>query len=366
MALEADWPDAASLDRYVRDRPPPAHAEPPFRRFPTWMWRNAEFEAFIETLRDWNGRRPPEARAGVFGLDLYNLSASIRAVLDYLDRVDPDAAQVARQRYGCLTPWAKEPQAYGRMALTSGFAQCETGVVTMLRELLGSKLEYAVEDGESFLDATANARLVKNAEAYYRAMYYGAAESWNLRDTHMFQTLCAVLDAKGPQAKAVVWAHNSHIGDASKTEMGLIREELNIGQLCRERFGKEAALIGFGTHTGTVACASNWDGPMEIKRVNPSRPDSYERLAHDSGIARFLLDVREAVHEPLRYRLSEPRLERFIGVIYRPDTERWSHYSACSLPQQFDAYAWFDETAAVTPLPTRQREGPEETYPFGL
>jgi erythromycin esterase-like protein len=236
----------------------------------------------------------------------------------------------------------------------------------MLRELLDSKLEYAVKDGESFLDATANARLVKNAEAYYRAMYYGAAESWNLRDTHMFETLCAVLDAKGPAAKAVVWAHNSHIGDASKTEMGLIREELNIGQLCRERFGKDATLIGFGTHTGTVACASDWDAPMEVKRVNPSRPDSYERLAHDSGIARFLLDVREGLHEPLRYRLLEPRLERFIGVIYRPDTERWSHYSACSLPQQFDAYVWFDETTAVTPLPTRQRPGPEETYPFGL
>jgi protein-L-isoaspartate(D-aspartate) O-methyltransferase len=366
VALEADWPDAASLDRHVRDRPAPGHAEPPFQRFPTWMWRNVEFETFVETLRDWNLRRPPGVRAGLFGLDLYNLSASIRAVLDYLDRVDPEAAQVARQRYGCLTPWAQEPQAYGRMALTSGYAQCETGVVTMLRELLDSKLEYAAKDGESFLDATANARLVKNAEAYYRAMYYGAAESWNLRDTHMFETLCAVLDAKGPAAKAVVWAHNSHIGDASKTEMGLIREELNIGQLCRERFGKDATLIGFGTHAGTVACASDWDAPMEVKRVNPSRPDSYERLAHDSGIARFLLDVREGLHEPLRYRLLEPRLERFIGVIYRPDTERWSHYSACSLPQQFDAYVWFDETTAVTPLPTRQRPGPEETYPFGL
>ncbi|HEV7384098.1 MAG TPA: erythromycin esterase family protein, partial [Phenylobacterium sp.] len=366
VAVEADWPDAASLDRHVRDRPAPAHAEAPFRRFPTWMWRNTEVEAFIAWLRVWNMAQPREARTGFYGLDLYNLSASIAAVLDYLDRVDPDAARVARQRYGCLTPWAKEPQAYGRMALTSGYAQCEAGVLEMLRKLLGSKLEYAAHDGEAFLDATANARLVKNAEAYYRAMYYGAAESWNLRDTHMFETLCAILDARGPQAKAVVWAHNSHIGDASKTEMGLIREELNVGQLCRERFGKDAALIGFGTHTGTVACASDWDAPMEVKRVNPSRPDSYERLAHDSGVARFLLDVREGRHDGLRQRLLEPRLERFIGVIYRPETERWSHYSACSLPQQFDAYAWFDETTAVTPLPTRQREGPEETYPFGL
>jgi protein-L-isoaspartate(D-aspartate) O-methyltransferase len=366
VAVEADWPDAASLDRHVRNRPAPPSAEPPFRRFPTWMWRNTDVEAFVVWLRRWNDAQPREARAGFYGLDLYNLSASMAAVLDYLDRVDPDAAQVARQRYGCLTPWAKEPQAYGRMALTAGYATCEGGVVKMLGEMLDARLEYAAADGESFLDATANARLVMNAEAYYRAMYYGAAESWNLRDTHMFETLEAILAARGPNAKAVVWAHNSHIGDASKTEMGLVREELNVGQLCRERFGKDAALIGFGTHTGTVACASDWDAPMEVKQVNSSRPDSYERLAHDSGAPRFLLDVRQGQHDGLRHRLLAPRLERFIGVIYRPETERWSHYSACSLPQQFDAYVWFDETTAVTPLPTAQREGPEETYPFGL
>ncbi len=366
VAVEADWPDAASLDRYVRERPAPAHAEPPFRRFPTWMWRNTDVEAFIEWLRGWNLARPAQARTGFYGLDLYNLSASIRAVLDYLDRVDPEAAGVARQRYGCLTPWAKEPQTYGRMALTSGYASCEAGVVKMLSDLLAKRLHYAAQDSDSFLDAAANARLVKNAEAYYRAMYYGAAESWNLRDTHMFETLCAVLDARGPGAKAVVWAHNSHIGDASKTEIGAVRAELNIGQLCRERFGQDAALIGFGTHSGTVACASDWDGPIEIKSVNPSRPDSYERLAHDSGVGAFLLDLRETAHPHLRQRLMDPKLERFIGVIYRPETERWSHYSACILPLQFDAYVWFDETTAVTPLPTRVRQGPEETYPFGL
>lgn len=366
VAVEADWPDAASLDRYVRQRPSPTHAEPPFRRFPTWMWRNTDVEAFIEWMRAWNEGRPAEARTGFYGLDLYNLSGSIQAVLDYLDRVDPDAAKVARERYGCLTPWAKEPQAYGRMALTAGYARCEQGVIRTLAEMLERRLKYTAHDGDSFLDASANARLVKNAEAYYRAMYYGAAASWNRRDTHMFETLCAILDAKGPDAKAVVWAHNSHIGDASKTEMGLVREELNIGQLCRERFGRDAALIGFGTHAGTVACASDWGEPMEVKPITPSRPDSYERLAHDSGVGRFLLDMREGVDEPLRQRLLDPKLERFIGVIYRPETERWSHYSGCSLPQQFDAWVWFDETTAVTPLPTRQREGEDETWPFGL
>jgi protein-L-isoaspartate(D-aspartate) O-methyltransferase len=366
IAVEADWPDAAHFDRYVRDLPAPKHDEPPFRRFPTWMWRNTEIEAFIESLREWNLARKPGDRAGFHGLDLYNLSASIRAVLDYLDRVDPEAGAIARKRYGCLTPWARDPQTYGRLALSAGYRACEEGVVKTLTELFENKLEYSRADGDRFLDATGNARLVKNAEAYYRAMYYGSAQSWNLRDTHMFETLCGLLDAKGPDAKAVVWAHNSHIGDASKTEMGIEREELNIGQLCRERFGQDAALIGFGTHAGTVACADDWDEPMKVKRVNPSLADSYERLAHEADVPRCLLDLRDGVHDALRHRLLEPRLERFIGVIYRPDTERWSHYSACSLPQQFDAYVWFDETTAVTPLITEARRGEDETYPFGL
>jgi protein-L-isoaspartate(D-aspartate) O-methyltransferase len=366
VALEADWPDAAVVDRYVRHLSTPAKVDPPFQRFPTWMWRNSEFDAFVRWLRSWNGKRPEIERAGLYGLDLYNLSDSIQTVLDYLDRVDPKAAVVARERYGCLTPWAAEPQAYGRMALTRGYSHCEAGVVRTLTDLLARRLDYATNDGDQFLDASGAARLVKNAEAYYRAMYYGAAESWNLRDTHMFETLEALLDARGPDARAVVWAHNSHIGDASKTEMGQVREELNIGQLCRERFGRDAALIGFGTHSGTVACASDWGGPMEIKAINPSRRDSYERLAHDCGEARFLLDLSPGVHDTLRDRLSEPRLERFIGVIYRPETERWSHYSGCSLSEQFDAWVWFDETTAVQGHGGAASGETPDTWPFGL
>jgi len=196
-------------------------------------------------------------------------------------------------------------------------------------------------------------------------MYHGAAESWNLRDTHMFETLCQLLDAKGPEARAVVWAHNSHIGNAAATEMGQVREELNIGQLCRDRFGEEAVLIGFGTHTGTVAAASDWDEPMEVKQVRPSLSGSYEEVSHEAGIERYLLDLRGAP-EQLRSALEEPRLERFIGVIYRPETERWSHYSQASLPGQFDAWVWFDETRAVTPLPGATQPGEDEMYPFGL
>lgn len=251
--------------------------------------------------------------------------------------------------------------------LAAGYRKCEQGVIDQCRELLQRRLDYAGQDGESFLDAAQNARLVASAERYYRIMYYGGRESWNLRDTHMFETLGHLLEARGSRSKAVVWAHNSHIGDARYTEMGVVREELNIGQLCRERFGEDAALIGFGTHTGTVAAATDWGGEMEVKRVRPSHRDSYERLCHDSGVSRFLLDLRKGRYDALRYRLLEPRLERFIGVIYRPDTELLSHYSDASLPQQFDAYVWFDETSAVTPLgPQHAKPGVPDTYPFGL
>ncbi|MDX3899687.1 MAG: protein-L-isoaspartate(D-aspartate) O-methyltransferase [Sphingobium sp.] len=366
VAVEADWPDAAIVDRYVRHLPHRAGADKPFQRFPTWMWRNTDMQALIHWMREHNGEiADTEARAGFYGLDIYNMSGSIGAVLDYLDRVDPEAARVARDRYGCLTPWQSDPATYGRAALSRGYAECEKAVIDQCRDLLQKRLDYASGDGDAFLDAAQNARLIASAERYYRIMYYGGAESWNLRDTHMFETLQNLLEAKGPDAKAIVWAHNSHIGDARFTDMGVAREELNIGQLCREAFARDAALIGFGTHSGTVAAAADWDGDMEVKRVNPSRADSYERQFHDSGKARFLLDLSPGRHEALRRSLAEARLERFIGVIYRPDTELWSHYSQAILPEQFDAFVWFDETKAVTPLGSEHHRGVPETYPFG-
>jgi erythromycin esterase-like protein len=369
VAVEADWPDAATVDRHVRHMPARADGEPPFTRFPTWMWRNEEFSAFLRWLRQHNEHLAPEAKVSFRGLDLYNLSASIGAVIDYLDSVDPEAAATARKRYGCLKPWREDPAVYGRLAMTEGYARCEQAVVATLRDLFAQQRQYSANDGEEFLDAAQNARLVANAEAYYRAMYHGSAASWNLRDEHMFDTLDLLMRTKGREAKAVVWAHNSHIGDARFTEMGEERDELNLGQLARETYGDDVCLLGFGTEGGTVAASDDWDTPMKIKRINPSRADSYERLAHESGIDRFLLDLRAGVHEDLREQLMEPRLERFIGVIYRPDTERWSHYSFASLPAQFDAFVWFDKTSAVTPLPspvTTDHPGTDPTYPFGL
>jgi erythromycin esterase-like protein len=367
VAVEADWPDAATIDRQVRHRAPREGEETAFERFPTWMWRNAEVEPFTQWLKGYNEGRPYEQMCGFYGLDLYNLSASMRAVIDFLDKEDPQAAKEARKRYGCLEPWADNPARYGAISMSEGYGRCQVGVQQMLTELNQRNFNCLSEDCDEWLDAAANARLVKNAEAYYRVMYFGSAESWNLRDTHMFETLCQLLDAKGPNSKAVVWAHNSHIGNAAHTDMGKRRDELNIGQLTKERFGNQARLIGFGTHTGTVAAADDWDEPMQIKQVRPSLPESHERMSHDSGVPRFLLDLREEVLLPeLADALAEPRLERFIGVIYRPETERWSHYSEAVLPKQFDAWVWFDETRAVTPLSGAEQPGDDDTYPFGL
>lgn len=366
VAVEADWPDAAAIDRYVRHRPPAEAAEPPFRRFPTWMWRNTDVAAFIEWLHAYNGVLAPDERAGFYGLDLYGMSASIAAVLAYLDQTDPEAARIARQRYGCLTPWQKDPAVYARAVMTRGYKACEDAVLRQLQDLLSRRLEDADNNGEALLDATQNARLVAAAERYYRTMYQGPAQSWNLRDTHMFETLTSLLDAKGPQARAVVWAHNSHIGNAAATEMGRVRDEINIGQLCRERYGDEVALIGFGTYAGTVAAADDWDGPMRLMRVRPARPDSYEHLMHRAGQPRFLLDLRPGVHDGLRATLARPRLERYIGVIYRPETELYSHYAEAVLAEQYDGYVWFDQTGAVTPLAGEARPGVPETYPFAV
>ncbi len=367
VAVEADWPDAATIDRYVRHRGQREGEDAAFERFPTWMWRNTDVDAFIRWLRGHNQGRAYEAMTGFCGLDLYNLASSMRAVIDFLEQQDPEAAKLARRRYGCLEPWADNPARYGAIAMSEGYGRCEAGVMQMLTELMQRRFDCLSEECDEWLDAAANARLVKNAEAYYRVMYQGSAESWNLRDTHMFETLCQLLDAKGANSKAIVWAHNSHIGNAAFTDMGMSRGEINIGQLAKERFGDQARLIGFGTHSGTVAAADDWDEPMRVKRVRPSLPGSHERMSHDSGIPRFLLDLREGeMEERVIDALAEPRLERFIGVIYRPETERWSHYSEAILPRQFDAWVWFDETRAVTPLQGEQRPGEEETYPFGF
>ena len=365
VAVEADWPDAARVDRHARLRPAGSYDEETFARFPTWMWRNQEFAEFIEWLRAYNEGLPDGMRVEFRGLDVYSLGASIQAVIDYLDRVDPDAAKAARRRYGCLTPWQDDPAHYGGAVLRGRSDTCEGEVVAQLKELLANRLDYLARDGEEFFDAAQNARVVRAAEHYYRIMYSGSTESWNLRDRHMFDTLKALLAHRGPGSKAVVWAHNSHIGNAAATAMGW-QGEFNIGELCRTAFGDEAALIGFGTDRGTVAAADEWGGRMRLMNIVPSRPDSYEHIFRQSGNARSLTDLRGSASRELRDALSAPRLERAIGVIYRPESELYSHYFEAVLPEQFDAFVWFEDTRAVTPLPTERPHGVPETYPFGV
>jgi protein-L-isoaspartate(D-aspartate) O-methyltransferase len=368
VAVEADWPDAARIDEFVLGGPRRSSLEfTPFTRFPTWMWRNQEVHDFVDWLRAHNAS-DPEQPAGFHGLDLYSLFTSIAAVLTYLDRVDPQAAAVARRRYGALTRWQKDPAAYGQAVLSGRYESSEQAVVSMLRDMLARRFEYAEKDGDRFFDAAQNARLVANAERYYRAMYYGSATSWNLRDGHMFDTLRSLLDFYGPNAKGIVWEHNSHVGDASATDMST-RGEHNVGQLCRRAFGAQAYIVGFGTDHGTVAAASNWGEPVQRMTVRPAHDNSYEALCHAAGTPAFMLHLRQPRRAALRDELEPERLERAIGVIYRPETELASHYFYANLPRQFDEYIWFDETQAVQPLvAATQSERLElpDTYPFGL
>lgn len=368
VAVEADWPDAARIDDYVLGGKRRSALDfTPFDRFPAWMWRNEEVHDFADWLRAFNADHP-ERRVGFHGLDLYSMFRSIAAVLAYLETIDPQAARVARHRYGALTPWQRDPAAYGRAVLVGRYQSSEDAVVAMLRDLLVRRVEYAARDGERFFDAAQNARLVADAERYYRTMYYGAAASWNLRDRHMFETLESLLAFYGSGTKAVVWEHNSHVGDARATEMSA-RGELNVGELCREKLGRDAYIVGFGTDHGTVAAASDWDEPMETMAVVPAHAESYERLFHDTGIGAFLLHLREPARRAVRAELAVARLERAIGVVYRPETELASHYFYATLPGQFDEYVWFDETHAVRPLgalPRLVTLDLPETYPFGV
>jgi len=365
VAVEADWPDAARIDDYVRHQAPRPRLGDPFVRFPTWMWRNAEVLAFADWLRGYNHMRAADRQASFHGLDIYSLSESIHAVLAYLDRADPDAAGRARLRYGCVTPWQEDPAAYGRAVVHGRRDSCEDAAVGQLQDMLTHRLDLLRSGREAWFDAIQNARIVRAAERYYRAMYKGAAESWNLRDRHMFQTLQALLAHRGDDARAVVWAHNSHVGNAAATAMGW-QGEFNIGELCRMAHGDEAALIGFGTNTGVVAAASDWGGAMERKTILTARSDSYESAFALTGVPPSLFDWRLRANPQLRDMLGTPMLERAIGVVYRPETERASHYFQAVMAEQFDAWVWFDRTTPVTPLGQERPHGAPETYPFGL
>jgi erythromycin esterase-like protein len=377
IAVEADWPDAYRVNRYVLGQSKDADAVEAlagFKRFPAWMWRNADVLDFIGWLREHNDSLPSgAAKPGFYGLDLYSLHASIEAVLNYLDKVDPEGAERARHRYACFEHFGQDPQEYGYAAGLGLSHTCEAEVVTQLIDLQRRAREYAQRDGriaaDDFFYAEQNARLVKNAEQYYRTMFRGRVASWNLRDRHMAETLDSLVEHFARQrqkAKVVLWAHNSHLGDARATEMGRMGE-WNVGQLVREKHGRDCVLIGFTTYTGTVTAASNWGGSAERKRVRPAMLASYESLFHDTQVPAFLLTLPQGTH--VARGLREPMFERAIGVIYLPESEFASHYFHASLSAQFDAVIHFDQTRALEPL---ERTGewdvgePAETFPSGV
>jgi erythromycin esterase-like protein len=379
VAVEADWPDAYRVNRYVRGRGDDRDATGAlggFMRFPRWMWRNADVLDFVGWLRSYNDSLPVTQQVGFYGLDLYSLHASMDAVLRYLRTVDPEAARRAEERYACFELFGEDPQQYAFATRAGLTPSCEREVIAQLVELRREAVRYAAGAGRLGADelffAAENARVVANAERYYRAMFDDRASSWNLRDRHMADVLASLtthLEREGAPAKVVVWAHNSHVGDARATELGLMGE-INLGQLARQRLGAGVVLIGFTTYEGTVTAASNWDEPAQRMSVRPALPGSVEHLFHEVGIRNFLLELSTPTVAATGLRI--PRLERAIGVIYRPATERQSHYFQASLSEQFDAVLHYDTTRAVQPmeheaprLPWAANEAPE-TYPAAL
>lgn len=377
VSVEADFPDAYRINRYVRAAGADADAVDAlegFKRFPQWMWRNTDVLDFIGWLRMHNDDLPQNTpKVGFYGLDLYSLHASMEAVLTYLDKIDPEAAERARERYSCFDHFEENTQIYGYTTGLGLAESCETEVVEQLVEMNRRAAELALRDGrvarDDYFFAEQNANVVKNAEAYYRMMYRSNIASWNLRDRHMSETLAALdahLSESGKPAKIVVWEHNSHLGDARATQMGE-RGEWNVGQLTRQQYKNDAVLVGFTTHHGTVTASTNWDGAAERKRVRPALAGSVEELFHATGLERFMLLMHEGSRT--RIALQQPLLERAIGVIYRPETERQSHYFNAKVSSQFDVVIHFDHTRAVEPLertPEWDAGEEDETFPSGL
>jgi erythromycin esterase len=373
VGVEGDWPDCYRVSCSVTGSPSapqdPREALQSFERWPTWMWANEEVVDFVRWLREHNMTRPADQRAGFYGLDVYSLWESLRAVLDYLAEHHPEDLEAALEACRCLQPYAEDPQAYARSTriVPTG---CEAEVVAMLSDLLLRHAGDHDQDGhpDAAFAAQQNARSAVGAEAYYRAMVAGGPESWNVRDTHMADTLDRLLEhyearRPGTRAKAVVWEHNTHVGDARFTDMadaGMV----NLGQLVRERHTEsDVVLVGFGSHHGTVVAADSWGSPARRMVVPPARSGSTEArlhraLAEEQGLFVFPDELPEWA--------AEERSHRAIGVVYRPDAERWGNYVPTVLGRRYDAFLWFDETRALTPIAGVSAQGDElESWPFG-
>jgi erythromycin esterase len=360
VAVEGDWPDCYRVNRYVkgwRDSGSGArevlHA---FDRWPTWMWANEEVVALAEWMRAWNDGRPEERKVGFYGLDVYSLWDSMDAVQKYLERVDPEAARRARRAYGCFDPYEGDVQEYA-MATALVPTSCEQEAVSMLLEMRRKAPEYREDGREAYFNAEQNALVARNAELYYRTMVRGGPASWNVRDNHMVETLGRLMQHHGPDAKAVVWEHNTHIARA-----GMV----NVGQLARQEWGDDdVVLVGFSSHRGSVIAGEEWGAPMERMPVPPARDGSWEAVFHAAGAEdRLVLTDHLAGAESS----MDPLGHRAIGVVYDPGAERWGNYVPTVLPLRYDAVLYFDETRALRPLHMETHETGEapETFPSGM
>lgn len=357
VAIEGDWPDAHRVHRYLQGMDNTDDSESAlndFTRFPTWMWKNTTMPPFLKWLREHNDAIAPVHKIGFYGLDLYSLNSSMQAVFNYLMKEDPKSALEAKNRYACFDHMNVDPQMYAYLVTNRMKKSCVDEVISELRDIQHNAFKYLQKDGitaeDNYFFAVQNARIVKNAETYYRSMFEGHISSWNIRDSHMVDTLNILADHLehrfNKPAKIIIWAHNSHVGDARATEMGE-RGEVNIGQLMREQH-MDTYSIGFSTYEGYVTAASNWDEPALHKKIVPGFEESYEELFHQLRYKNFILHL--IGNEALDHFLKIPRLQRAIGVIYRPETERLSHYFFTQLPWQFDSVIHFDKTSALQEL----------------
>jgi erythromycin esterase-like protein len=368
VAVEGDWPDCYRVNRYVKNYPESGHDAHEvlhaFERWPTWMWANREVVTLAEWLRRHNASVADDGKAGFYGLDVYSLWESMQAVLGYLSKIDSSALAAARKAFECFEPYADDAQEYARATVWAP-ASCEDDVVRMLEDLRRQKPQYDHDGRDAYFNAEQNALVAKNAEHYYRTMVRGDSPSWNVRDRHMVETLNRLLEHHGPESKAIIWEHNTHIGDARYTDMAATGM-VNVGQLVREEHAAEGVvLIGFSSYAGSVIAADQWGAPMRRMRVPPGRSGSWEDVLHRATPPDKLLifDARNRERG-----LLEERGHRAIGVVYRPDYEGYGNYVPTVLPYRYDALLFIDESHAVHPLhmPIEAVHELPETYPSGM
>jgi erythromycin esterase-like protein len=369
IAVEGDWPDCYQVNRYIKGYPDSGKSArdvlQAFDRWPTWMWANWEIVALAEWLRKYNLAVPEEKRIGFYGLDVYSLWESMDAVMQYLQRMDGSAVEAARKAYRCFEPFGEDVQEYARATASFVPETCEQEAAAMLAALRRELPDWSRDGGEAHFVAEQNALIVKNAETYYRTMVRGGPESWNVRDRHMVETLDRLMEFHDSDAKAIVWEHNTHIGDARATDMAL-SGMVNVGQLVRQAHrADDVAVVGFGSHRGQVIAGRQWGAPMERMRVPEAQPGSWEAVLHGASQNDKLMLMDDCAGSPVsRFQLGH----RAIGVVYEPAFESWGNYVPSVLPERYDAFLYIDESRALHPLHIKPRPDaePPETYPWNV